>query len=125
MSTSLSTHFIRASVLYAILGMALGIHMAASHDHAQMPTHAHLMLLGWVGMAIYAFVYKSWPETSTGRLPSIHRILAHLTLISLTVGLFMIYNGEVEIGEPIASIASLGALANMVLFAIIVWRGTR
>lgn len=125
MNNSLATHFIRWSVIYAILGMVLGIHMAASHDHAQMPTHAHLMLLGWVGMTIYAFVYKNWPSAGEGRLPAIHRIMAHVLLITLTSALFLIYSGNVETGEPIASIASIATLANTILFAVIVWRGTR
>lgn len=38
--------FFILAICYAIAGMALGIHMAASHNHAQMPTHAHIMVAG-------------------------------------------------------------------------------
>lgn len=125
MSPSLSVGFLRASILYALLGMALGIHMAASHDHGQLPTHAHLMLLGWVGMTIYAVVYKLWPDAAEGLLPKLHMAVAHIALITLTVGLYLIYDGNVPIGEPISAISSIILLANMALFAWIVWRNVR
>ena len=125
MNTGLSVHFIRASVLYALAGMALGLHMAASHDHSQLPTHAHLMLFGWVGMTIYAAVYKLWPDASAGLLPKLHMAVAHAALIGLTAGLYIIYNGNIELGDPIAAIASIVLFANMALFAWIVWRKVR
>ena len=125
MTSSLSVHFLRASVLYALAGMALGLHMAASHDHSQMPTHAHLMLFGWVGMTIYAAVYKMWPDAAAGPLPKVHMIVAHLALITLTAGLFIIYSGDIPLGDPIAAVSSIVLFANMALFAWIVWRKVR
>lgn len=125
MGRDLSVHFLRASVLYALAGMALGLHMAASHDHSQLATHAHLMLFGWVGMTIYAAVYKLWPYAAAGPLPKLHMLAAHLALIGLTVGLFIIYDGNVELGDPIAAISSIVLFANMALFAWIVWRKVR
>lgn len=44
----LADKFIKSAVVYIILGMILGIYMAASQNHSQMPTHAHLNLIGWV-----------------------------------------------------------------------------
>jgi cbb3-type cytochrome oxidase subunit 1 len=125
MSDRLAKQFIRSSVIYALLGMALGILMAASKDHSQMPTHAHLMLFGWVGMTLYAAVYKLWPMAASGRLPFVHAVVAHIALIGLVLGLYLIYGGHSEAGEPIASIASTILTANMALFAWIVWKGTR
>ena len=124
MTHSLSNHFLRASVLYALAGMALGLHMAASHDHGQLATHAHLMLFGWVGMTIYAVVYRLLPAAAEGPLAKLHAGLAHLGLIGLTVGLFLIYSGDIPAGEPIATIASLALFANMALFGLIVFRAT-
>ena len=53
--------FLRVAVIYALVAMLLGIEMGISEDHSQMPTHAHLNLVGWVSMAIYALVYRQWP----------------------------------------------------------------
>ncbi|MEQ8443172.1 MAG: hypothetical protein RIM33_13930 [Alphaproteobacteria bacterium] len=124
MFANLSTHFVRASVLYALTGMTLGIVMAATQDHSQMPTHAHLMLLGWVGMTIYAVIYKLWPGAGEGGLPKLHAVVAHAALICLVIGLFLIYGGNVTAGDPLATVASFATIANTALFAFIVWRGT-
>ena len=43
--------FLRIAVVYVLAGMALGIFMAMSDDHSQMPTHAHMNLMGWAPMA--------------------------------------------------------------------------
>ena len=40
--------FVISALCYALLGMVLGIHMAASKDHGQFVTHAHIMLVGFV-----------------------------------------------------------------------------
>ncbi|MDW3207054.1 MAG: hypothetical protein R8L07_16065 [Alphaproteobacteria bacterium] len=125
MSSTLASMYFRSSVLYALLGMAMGIHMAASHDHSQMPTHAHLMLFGWVGMTIYAVFYRLYPDAGSGILVKIHAVLAHGALIGLVAGLFLIYGGQIATGEPIASISSILLLLNMVLFGVIVWKATR
>ncbi|MEQ8603608.1 MAG: hypothetical protein RIB45_09825 [Marivibrio sp.] len=124
MTHSLSNHFLRASVLYALAGMALGIHMAASRDHGQHATHAHLMLFGWIGMTLYALVYRLLPATAEGILPKLHASLAHLGLIGLTAGLYLLYADRIATGEPIAAVASLALFANMALFGLIVFRAT-
>lgn len=123
-ATRLSDHLFRAAVIYALLGMALGLQMAASHDHSQMPTHAHLLLFGWVSMALYAAFYRLVPAAAT-RLATVHAALAHIGLIGLTVGLYLVYAGNVPVGEPVATGFSLLLFANMALFAWIVFRATR
>lgn len=50
--------FILTAFGYAILGLALGIHMAASKDHGQFVTHAHIMLVGFVLSFIYGLCHK-------------------------------------------------------------------
>jgi hypothetical protein len=45
---------------YGAAGMALGIYMAASHDHGEFVTHAHIMLVGFVTSLIYAVIHRLW-----------------------------------------------------------------
>ncbi|WP_417464640.1 hypothetical protein [Kordiimonas sp.] len=120
---ALSAHFLRAAVIYAILGMALGIHMASSEDHSQMPTHAHLMLLGWVSMALYGVIYRGFDDIAAGKLMMAHKWLAHLGLIGLVVALYSMFSGVAGI-EPLAGISSIIVLVSMILFAVIVFKNT-
>src|SRR5215813_8493233 len=44
--------------------MLLCMFMCMSDDHSQMPTHAHINVLGWASMALYGVVYRAWPEAA-------------------------------------------------------------
>src|SRR5690349_9500297 len=37
--------FLVSAVVYGLLGMLLGLQMGISHNHGQMPTHAHIMVI--------------------------------------------------------------------------------
>jgi cbb3-type cytochrome oxidase subunit 1 len=78
--------FLRTAVIYVIAGMSLGIFMALSDDHSQMPTHAHMNLLGWASMALYAVVYRVWPEAMRSPLARWHFWIANLGTLVVVIG---------------------------------------
>jgi len=45
---------------YATIGTALGIHMAASQNHGELVTHAHILLIGFVLSLVYGIIHKFW-----------------------------------------------------------------
>ena len=124
MSATLNTRFFRTAVIYALLGMAGGIYMAASHDHSQMPAHAYLLLLGWVSMFLYGVFYKLFPAAQSG-LAALHWWIANIGLIVMVAGIIIIYGRAPERGEILATVGALTNIAGMVLFAVIVFRGVR
>lgn len=65
---NISGSFIRVALLFAIVGMGLGLFMAISGDHAQRPAHAHINLLGWVTMMLYGLFYRSYDLAGRSRL---------------------------------------------------------
>lgn len=107
--------FFILAVIYAVAGMALGIHMAASHDHTEMPTHAHTMVAGWVMSAIFAFFYHLFPEIGAKTMARVHFWVQAASGIVLVVSLFFVLKGNENL-EPITAIASLGFLAGMLIF---------
>src|SRR5262245_12860205 len=115
----LPARFFGTAVIYGILGMVLGNVMAATQDHGQMPTHAHLMLIGWVSFSIFAFFYHLHPARAGTLLAQLHFWLAQASYIVLIVGLYLIFEGKVEAGEPLASVAAIAYLVSMVVFAIV------
>ena len=120
----LASRFVRLSVVYALIGMALGIAMAISGDHSQMPTHAHINLLGYVSMMLYGLFYKSYPKAAEGRLPMVHFWVTNAGLIGISIGIGLVYGGVPE-AKPIAAVSSLVAIAGMAIFAAVVFRATR
>jgi hypothetical protein len=112
--------FLRIAVLYALVAMALGIHMGMSQDHSQMPTHAHLNLLGWASMALYALIYRQWPAAGQTKLALVHFWVANAGALLLNAGVYALYAGNMAL-EPVAIAGSLITILGMLVFAIIVW----
>jgi hypothetical protein len=112
--------FLRVAIIYALLAMALGIAMGISEDHSQMPTHAHLNLVGWVSMAIYALVYRQWPAAGQSKPALIHFWTANAGAVLLNLGLYGLMSGNTAL-TPVAVVGSLVTIAGMLLFAFIVY----
>jgi len=118
-------NFFTLAIIYALCGMALGIHMAISEDHGQMPTHAHIMVAGWLMSAVFAFFYHLFPAVAQKTLALVHFWLTAISGIGLMVGLYILLAGNAAI-EPLLGISSIGFYAGMLLFAFIalpvVWK---
>lgn len=73
--------------------MALGIYMAASHYHGQMPTHAHIMVAGWLMSSVFAFLYHLFPETGARTLATVHFRIQGVSGVVLVGSLFALLRG--------------------------------
>ncbi len=113
--------FLRTAVIYVLAGMSLGIFMALSDDHSQMPTHAHMNLLGWASMALYAVVYRVWPEAARSPLAAWHFWIANLGTLVVVIGVAGIMAGHEQSFGPLAGVGSILSLVGMLLFAAIVY----
>jgi peptidoglycan/LPS O-acetylase OafA/YrhL len=117
----ISQWFLRLAVLYLIAGIALGIYMAASHDHSMHPVHAHLNLLGWVTLFLFGLFYRFWPEAANTLLARIHFWLYTMSVTALLVLLFMLFSGFPAV-EPILGVAAVLVGVAVLCFAAVVWR---
>ena len=111
-------NFFTLAVIYALAGMALGLHMAITHDHTQMPVHAHTLVAGWLMSSVFAFFYHLVPKAAYGLLAQVHFWLTAVSGICLLVGLFFLIGGNPGI-EPIVAASSMAFYAAMLLFAFI------
>lgn len=62
----------RAATLYLMVGLGLGIVMAASGNFTLKGVHGHIHLLGWVTLALTGAVYAVAPHLAKGRLARWH-----------------------------------------------------
>ncbi|MDF2812013.1 MAG: hypothetical protein K0S56_3044 [Microvirga sp.] len=111
----------RLAVLFVIVGMAMGIGMAASQDHSIMPAHAHLNLLGWVSLFLFGIYYERRPKLDTSRLALIQVSVWSIGTVVLTIAVAAIHLGYTA-ADPVAAVASLMVLGAMLLFAYFVFR---
>jgi hypothetical protein len=97
--------------------------MAASHDHSMFPAHAHINLLGWVTMSIFAVFYRLWPAAAASKLAKVHfwiYVPAHFVQM---VSLFMLMRGNASI-EPVVAVSSIVVGIAILVFAVNLWKHT-
>src|SRR5262245_24968981 len=116
--------FIISAVVYGILGMLLGLDMAMRHDHGQLPTHAHIMVIGWLSLAVFGLFYFVLGDGAPPMLARVHFWLAQVSLAVLVAGLWLLYAGHTQF-EPLAAIGSMAYAASFILFAAIALKATR
>lgn len=121
--TRISDRFLQLGVLFALGGMGLGVWMGATENFTLMPVHAHVNLLGWVSMTLYALVYRAVPRTAEGKLPVIHFWLSLLSLLAMIPTLALMLLGNTDLAPAVGPV-SIGLWAGMALFAVIVFRAT-
>jgi hypothetical protein len=120
---NISNWFFRLAVVYLIAGISLGLFMAASHDHSLFPVHAHINLLGWVTMSLFAIFYRFFPAAAASKLAAVHFwIYVPGTIVQL-VTLFMLLRGNAAI-EPVLAVASFAVAGAIVVFAVNLWKHT-
>jgi hypothetical protein len=114
-----SRTWFRLAVIYFTLAVALGIAMGLSGNHAMLPVHAHLNLLGWVSMTLFGLIGMAYPLITEGPIARLqfwlHNIGVPLMLAALAAKI-----GGLDIPEPAIGIPALVVGIGVLLFAYLV-----
>jgi putative solute:sodium symporter small subunit len=113
--------FVLTGLGYAILGLLLGIYMAATRNHGHLVTHAHIMLVGFVVSFIYGLCHKLWLNNSESRLAKIQFYIHQVGAATLFVGLFLLYGKFIDIDtiDPILAVSSVIVLTGVILMKVL------
>ncbi len=120
---NISGKFIKVAVIFALVGMALGIKMAISGEHDQVQAHAHINLVGWVTMMLYGLFYKSHNDAAQSKLAVVQFWLSTLGAIVINIGVYLLYTGFPE-AEPVAALGSMAVILGMAVFAVVAFKYT-
>ncbi|QAY96156.1 hypothetical protein CWB41_10785 [Methylovirgula ligni] len=110
-----------AAVIAAAAGMVWGLIMGISENHATMPAHAHLNLLGWVSLFLIGIFYHLHPALDQSRIALIQVCVWIAGTVILTLGVALLTSG-IALGNPLAAAGSLIVLAAMLLFGWLVFQ---
>ena len=113
--------FFLAAVLCVTAGMTLGLWMGPTGNFQFAPVHAHLNLVGWATMALFAIYYRLTPQAMQGWLPRIHASLAIVGIVLMATGLAGEIAGREEF-FPMLMAGSLMTAASMLVFLFTVVR---
>ena len=113
--------FILTSFAYAIIGLALGIFMAASKNHGHLVTHAHILLIGFVVSFIYGLCHKLWLNNIVSKLSTAQFYIHQIGTLGVVIGLFLFYGkfAEMETVDPLLAVSSIAVLFGMVLMKVL------
>ena len=113
----LVTAFFAAAVLYALAGMALGIHMGATQDFAMRPLHAHINLLGWAGLALMGAFYGVAGVNAPRKLGWTVFAVANAANLLMLPMVWLITQGKPPI-VPVLMVGEMLALLSIVLLGV-------
>jgi predicted membrane channel-forming protein YqfA (hemolysin III family) len=109
-------NFFILGIVMAIAGLILGLKMAITQDHIQMPVHAHIMVAGWLMSAVFGFFYHLFPVARQNKLATIHFWMHAVGIVVLTVSLYFVLAGNPGV-EPVTAVSSILFFLGMLLFA--------
>lgn len=110
------------ALCYAAAGMGLGIYMGISRNHGEFPTHAHIMLVGFVTSLIYAVIHRLWLTAPSRSFATIQFILHQAGSLAMFTGLFLIYGQGASEGQvgPLMGAATLAVILGVLLMLVMV-----
>jgi len=114
---NLDKRFLIWGLSFAAVGLSLGIYMAATHNHGQLVTHAHILLIGFVLSFVYGIIHRLWLENPNRAMANVQFVVHQAAAVTISVGLFLLYGNMVSeptLG-PILGVASAGVLLGMLL----------
>jgi predicted membrane channel-forming protein YqfA (hemolysin III family) len=108
--------FFILGIIMAIVGMMLGLKMAMTHNHTQMPVHAHIMAAAWLMSAVFGFFYHLFPAARQNKLAPFHFWIHAVSIVVLVVSLYLVLAGNPGV-EPVTAVSSILFFLGMLLFA--------
>lgn len=117
-----SKAFFLCAVVYGICGMGLGMYMGASENHTLMPVHAHVNLLGWVGLAIMGGFYALVGDRAPIKLAWANFALSNVGVLVIGPMLGVLLTTGNKAVIPILGMGELATVLGMVIFAVAIAR---
>jgi hypothetical protein len=107
---------------YAAIGMCLGIFMAASHNHTEFVTHAHILLIGFLLSFAYAIIHKLWLREPNPAIATAQFVVHQTAAVVISTGLFLLYGNMVPEAQlsPFLGVAAVLVLVGALLMLYMV-----
>jgi len=108
-------------LIWFLVGMTLGEHMGRTEDIGQLPTHAHIMLVGGVLSVLWAIIYRVF-GLNKGILSKIQLVFHHGGAGIMIVALYMLYGNIAPIEQmgPVLGFSGLLVIFSVVLMLYLV-----
>ena len=107
--------YIAIALLWAVVGMLLGLYMGIASDLKLLTVHVAMMLSGFVTLALYGILYRVWPMMKKSPLALAQFWISALGTAGVIIGsYFLVTNGSLPL-------AAIGSIAMIVGAALMGW----
>lgn len=113
----LGLKLIRIALVYMLAGLVMGLAMAISGDWTLMSVHSHVLLLGWMTMAVSGVVYFILPRCADRKLAAVHFWGHNIGLPVMMISLALEQYGYDGV-EPVIGIGSSVVLISLAAFVL-------
>jgi hypothetical protein len=111
------------AAVYLVLGATLGLYMGITQNFALIPVHAHILLAGWLTLAMAGVIYRLYPAASDTRLAKTHFWLHNLGLPAFMLGLALMLTGHAV--PALLPVGAFAFFAGLLCFSLNLWRRVR
>src|SRR5262249_46645651 len=70
-------------------GVCLGLYMSINDDLHLLAVHAHVNLVGWASLAVFALAHRSFPQLAASRLAPAHLCLSAPRALVMPFGIYL------------------------------------
>ncbi len=121
---NVARNFLLIGVLYLLVGLLIGMYMGGSGDRAMTAAHAHMNLVGFTLMVVFALSYRLFPAMAEGGLAKAHFWLHQFGALVMSVGLVLITGGILP-EETVGPIMPVGEIAVVIGVALFGWNALK
>jgi cbb3-type cytochrome oxidase subunit 1 len=80
--------YVAIALLWAVVGMLLGLYMGIAEDRTLLTVHVAMMLSGFVTLALYGVLYRLWPAMKKSPLALAQFWISAIGVAVLIIGLY-------------------------------------
>lgn len=118
--TLYAVRWAKMAAIYFVVGSCLGMYMSIIEKFNLAALHAHLNLLGWASMALFAVLFKVFPQLEQSKLAPWHFWLHQIFFPIFMVALFLILSDNPN-GVKIIPFGASPTLISIFVFAVMVF----
>lgn len=126
-----ATNFTRASMIYYLVGCTIGALMVWNpiKFYFLRVSHAHINLLGWVGMMIVGVAYHFFPRFSGGKVnPKMVKFnfqLYQLAFLGLIITMALVQYSDTAVVRHARTFFAVLEASSLILFVVTIWKAVK
>ena len=107
---------LKISVVYFMIGISFGLYMSFTHIFNMTTVHVHVILLGWMSLALIGLFYHHYPNLERTGLAKAHFWLHNIGLPVMMIAIALAISGVGDVFFPIATMGGVLTLLGIFCF---------